>query len=161
MEYQKIANVIDHGSNQLFKFRAKNWVQINDESRRTYNVNSRIKFKTTILKSSLCDYSDAYVLVKEKITATVTGDNAAAGQGDERDKGVAFKNCSPFTSCTNKINNKQIDNDKYIDIVMPMYNLIEYSDNNAKTSGSFLQNYRDEPNDNLTDSQSFKSGNEK
>ena len=65
MEYQKIANLLDDNkSNQPPKFRTKNWVEINDESRGTYNVNSQIKFKTTMLKSNLCDYSDAYILVK-------------------------------------------------------------------------------------------------
>ena len=65
MEYQKIANLIDDTSNQPSKFRTRNWVEINNESRGTYNVNSKIKFKITILKSSYCDYSDAYVLVLE------------------------------------------------------------------------------------------------
>ena len=110
-----------------------------------------------MLKSSLCDYSDAYILVTGKITITGAGDNAAARQADERDKGIAFKNCAPFTNCICEINNTQIDNAKDIDIVMPMYNLIEYSDNYAKTSGSLWQYYRDEPNDNLADSESFKS----
>ena len=64
MEYQKIANLIDDASNQSSKFRTKHWVEINDESRGTYNVNSQIKFKTTMLKSSLCDYSDAYIIFK-------------------------------------------------------------------------------------------------
>ena len=90
MEYQKIANLIDDASNQPFKFRTKNWVEINNRSRGIYNVNSQIKFKTTMLKSSLCDYSNAYILVKGKITITGAGDNAAARQADERDKGVAF-----------------------------------------------------------------------
>ena len=67
MEYQKIANLTDDTSNQPSKFRTKNWVEINDESRGTYNVDSQIKFKATMLKSSLCDYSDAYILVKGKI----------------------------------------------------------------------------------------------
>ena len=110
-----------------------------------------------MLKSSLCDYSDTYILVKGEITITGAGDDAAARQADERDKGVAFKNCAPFTNCISEINNTQIDNTKYIDIVMPMYNLIEYSDNYSKTSGSLWQYYRDEPNDNLADSESFKS----
>ena len=92
-----------------------------------------------MLKSSLCDYSDAYTLVKGKITITGAGDDAAARQADERDKGVAFKNYAPFTSCISEINNTQIDNCKDIDIVMPLYNLIEYSDNYAKTYGSFRQ----------------------
>ena len=137
MEYQKIANLSDDKtSNKPFKFRTKNLVKINDESRGTYNVNSQIKFKTTMLKSSLCDYSDAYILVKGAITIAGAGDDAAARQADERDKGVIFKNCAPFTNCISEINDTQVDNAKDIDIVMPMYNLIEYSDNYVKTSGS-------------------------
>ena len=93
-----------------------NWVEINDESRGTYNVNSQIKFKTTILKCSLCDYSDAYILVKGKTTVTGTGDDAGARQADERDKNIAFKNFAPFTNCIIEINNIQIDNCKDIDI---------------------------------------------
>ena len=125
MEYQKIENLIDDAANQPSKFRTKNWVEINDESRRTYSTNSQIKFKTTMLKSSLCDYSDAYIFVKGKITITGRGADAAAKQADERDKGVAFKNCAPFTNCISEINNTQVDNAKNIDIVIPMYNLIE------------------------------------
>ena len=84
MEYQKIANLIDGATNQPPKFRTNNWVEINNESRGTYNVNSQIKFRTTKPRSSLCDYSDAYILVKEKITITGARDNAAARQADER-----------------------------------------------------------------------------
>ena len=151
MEYQKIANLIDNTSNQPSKFRTRNWVETNDESRWAYNVN------TTMLKSSLCDYSDAYILVKGMITINGRGADAAARQADERDKGVSFKNCAPFINCISEINNMQIDNAKDIDIVMPMYNLIEYSDNYAKTSGSLWQYFRDEPDDNIEDSESFKS----
>ena len=157
MEYQKIANLINDLSNQPSKFRTKSWVEINDESRGTYNVNSQIKFKTTMLKSSLCDYSDAYIFVEGKITITGAGDDAAARQADQRGKGVAFKNCAPFINCITGTNNTQVDNAKDIDIVMPMYNSVEYSDNYAKPSGSLWQYYRDEPNDNLADSESFKS----
>ena len=150
MEYQKIANLLgDNKSNQPSKFRTKNWVKINDESRGTYNVNSQIKFKTTMLKSSLCGYSVAYILVKGTITIAGAGDDAA-------DKGVVFKNCAPFTNCISEINNTQVGNAKDIGIVMPMYNLIEYSDNYAKMSGSLWQYYRDESNDNLANSESFK-----
>ena len=124
MEYQKIANLIDDATNQPSKFRTRNWVEINDESRGAYNVNSQIKFKTAMLKSSLCDYSDAYVLAKEKITIVVAGNDVAAREADEKNKGVVFKNCAPFTNCTSEINNTQIDNAKDIDIVMPMYSLI-------------------------------------
>ena len=157
MEYQKIANLLDDNkSNQPSKFRTKNWVEINYESRGTFNVNSRIKFKTTMSKSSLCDYSDAYISVKGTITIAGAGDNAAARQADERNKGVVFKHFAPFTNCIGEISNTQVDNAKDIDIVMPMYNLIEYSDNYVKTSGSLWQYYRDEPNDNLANSESFK-----
>ena len=82
-----------------------------------------------MLKSSLCDYSDAYILLKGRITVTGVGDDAAARQADERNKGVMFKNSAPFTNCKSEINNTEIENAKDIDIVMPMYNLIEYSDN--------------------------------
>ena len=71
-------------------------------------------------KYSLCDYSDAYILVKGKITITGAIDDAAARQADEMDKVVAFKNCAPFTNCINEINNMQVDNAKDIDMVMPM-----------------------------------------
>ena len=157
MEYQKIANLIDDTSNQPSKFRTKNWVEINDESRGTYNVNSQIKFKTTMLKSILCDYSDAYILVKGTITITGAGADIAGRQADERDKGVAFQNCASFANCIGEINNTQVDNAKGMNIVMHMYNLIEYSDNYVKTTGSLWQYFRDEPNDNLADSESFKS----
>ena len=143
MEYQKIANLIDDTSNQPSKFRTRNWVEINDESRRAYNVNSQIKFKTTMLKSGLCDYSDACNLVKGTISVNNTAAAGAAANND--DKKVIFKNCAPFTNCISEINNTQIDNVKDIDIVMPMYNLIEYSDNYAKTTGSLWQYCKDIP----------------
>ena len=85
------------------------------------------------------------------------GDDAAARQADERDKGVAFKNCAPFNNFKSEISNTQIDNAKDIDIVMLMYNLIEYSDNYAKTSARLCQYYIDDPKDILTNSKSFKS----
>ena len=110
-----------------------------------------------MLKSSLCDYSDTYILVKGTITIAGARADAAARQADERDKGVAFKNCAPFTYCISEINNTQVDNAKDIDIVMPMYNLIECSDNYEKTTGNLWQYFRDEPNDNLANSESFKS----
>ena len=109
-----------------------------------------------MLRSNLCDYADAYLLVKGIITITVARDASAVRQADEKDKGVTFKNCAPFTKCISRINNTDIDNAQDIDIVMPMYNLIEYSDNYSTTSGSLWQYYRDEPNDILADSESFK-----
>ena len=142
MEYQKITNLLDSASNQPSKFRTKNWVEINDESRGGYNVNSQIKFKTTILKSSLCDYSDAYILVKGTITVNNTGTDAAP---NNRNKKVIFKNCAPSTNCISEINNTQIDNATDIDIVTPMFNLIEYSHNYSKTCGSLWQYCKDIP----------------
>ena len=88
MEYQKIANLIDDALNQPSKFRKRNWVEINDESRGTYNVNSQIKFKTTMLKSSLCDYSDAYILVKGTISVTDTATGDAINNNNRK---VIFK----------------------------------------------------------------------
>ena len=98
-----------------------------------------------MLKSSLCDYSDVYILAKGRITITGAEDDAAARQADERNKSVILKNCAPFTNCKSEINNTEIDNAKNIDIVIPMYNLIEYSDNYSKISGSLWQYYQDEP----------------
>ena len=110
-----------------------------------------------MLRSNLCDYADSYILVKGTITIIGAGDDAAARRADERNKRVTFKNCAPFTKCLSRINNTDIENAHDIDIVMPMYNLIEYSDNYSKISGSLWQYYKDDPNDNLADSESFKS----
>ena len=150
-----MANLLDTESNQPSKFRARNWVEMNDESR-TYTSND-IKFKTTISRSNICDYADAYIFVKGTMTITGAGDDDATKQLDERNKGVIFKNCAPFTKYMSKINNTDTDNAQDIHIVMPMYNLIEYSDNYPKTSGSLWQYYKDDPNDNMLQSESFKS----
>ena len=143
MEYQKIANLLDNASNEPSKFRTRNWVEINDESRGTYTSND-IKFKTTMLRSNLCDYADAYILVKGTITITGVGCDDAAKWLDEWNKGVIFKNCAPFTKCISRVNNTDIDNAQDINIVMWMYNLIEYSNNYSKTSGSLWQYYKEE-----------------
>ena len=102
--------MLDSTPNQLSKFRTKNWTEINDRSRGVYNTNSYIGFKTTMLKSSLCDYSDAYILVKGRVTMTVAGADAAVRQADEINKGVIFKNCAPFIICKSEINNTEIGN---------------------------------------------------
>ena len=127
MEYRKTTNLMDDLSSQSSKFKTKNWVEINDESRETHNVNSQIKFKTTMLKSSLCDFSDAYILA----TGTITVNNTAAADadGNNTNKKVIFKICAPFINCISEINNTQVENAEDIDIVMSMYNLIEYRDN--------------------------------
>ena len=119
-----------------------------------------------MLRSSLCDYSDAYILVK----GTITVNNTAAADADANNtnKKVIFKNCSIFSSCISEINNIQIDNAKILDIVMHMYNLQKYSDNYSKTSGSLWKYCKDIPavdnnnaiynftENNLTDSFNFK-----
>ena len=143
MEYQKIANSLNDESNKPSKFRKRNWVEINDNIRGACSPNKQIRIKTAMLRSSLCDYSDAYILIKENITVkNAIAAGAAAGNAAEK---VIFKNCASFTNCVSKINNTEIDNVQYIDIVMPMYNLIEYSDNYSKTSGSFWQYCKEKP----------------
>ena len=115
MEYQKTVNLLDNSANHLSEFRRKNWIEINDESRGVCNVNSNIRFKTKMLKSSLCDCSDAHILLKGRITFTGPGADATARQVNERDKGVIFKNCARFNNCKSEINNAEIDNAKNID----------------------------------------------
>ena len=104
----------------------------------------------------MCDYSEAYILVSGTIRITGTGADHAATQVDERNKGVTFRNCAPFTNCISEINNTQIDNVKYTDVVMPLYVLIEYSNNYSKTLGSLSQYYSDESNDNIAHFESFQ-----
>ena len=113
MEYKKIASFVDNASNQPSKFRTKNRVEINDESRGTYSVNRQIDFKTSMLRYSLCDYSDAYILVKGNITFNNTA--AADADVNNADKKAIFNNCALFTDCISKINYIQIDNAKDID----------------------------------------------
>ena len=143
MEYQKIANLLNDESNKPSKFRTKNWFEIDGDIRGSYSPNKQIRFKTSMLRFSLRDYSEAYILIKGNITVNNTA--AAGADANNTNKKVTFKNCAPFTSCISKINNKQIDNAEYIDIVMPMYHLIEYSDNYSKTSGSLRQYCKDIP----------------
>ena len=131
--------MLDNTQNQPSKFRTKNWVEINDESRGTYSTNSQTKFETSMLRSSLCDYSDAYIAVKGTITVPNIGTVATQ---NNRNKEVIFKNCTPFTDWMSEINNTQIDNAKDIDVVMNIYNLIEYSENYSKASRSLWLYYR-------------------
>ena len=109
VEYQKAIHLLHNTPNQLFKFRTKNWIEINEQSRGVYNTSSDIRFKTKMLKYRLCDYSNAYILVRQKITITGAGDDAAR-QEDERNKGVIFKNCVPFINCKSETNNAETDN---------------------------------------------------
>ena len=167
MEYQKIENLLNYESNQPSKFRTRNWVERNNEAKGTYAPNKQIKFKTSMLRSSLWDDGDVYILVKGNITVNNTA--ADGNDAHNTNKKVIFKNCAPFTNCISKINNAEIDNAQYIDIVMSVYNLIEYSDNYSKTSGSWWQYCKDIPakydngviidfnGDNVTDSFNFKT----
>ena len=126
MEYQKIINLLDDTMNQPSKSKTRNWIEINDESKERYD--------TSNIRSRLCDNSDAYILVKGTITVPNT---AAAGPAvNNANKKVIFKSCAIFTDCITEINNTQVSDTQKIDIVMPRYNLIEYSDAYSKTSGS-------------------------
>ena len=125
--------MLDIAPSQPSKFRTKNWVESNDDLRGTYNAGRSINFKTLILKSSLCYYSDEYILVKKFIIIT---DDVAARRVVEREKEVILKNFAPFTNCINEINNTQVDDAQETDVETLMYNLMEYSDNCLKISGS-------------------------
>ena len=128
--------MLNNGSKKPSKFKTRNCVETNDEPRGTYSHNKQIKFKTSTLRPSLSDYSDAYILVKGNITVNnPAADGAAANNTNKK---VVFKNCTPSTNSVSKINNTQIDIAEYIDIVIPMYNLIE-------TSGSLWQYCKEIP----------------
>ena len=102
MEYQKIANFLNDGSNKPSKFRIKNWVKKYDDVRVAYSPNKQIRFKTSMLRSSVCDYSDAYILVKRNIAVNNTAADGAAA--NDTNKKVIFKNCAPVTNCIGKKN---------------------------------------------------------
>ena len=156
MEYQKI-NLLDNTPNQLSKFRTKNWVKINDESRGTYDSGTQIIFKSSMLKSSLCDYSDAYIIANGTIAIT---NNETAADSDNKNKKLIFQNCAPFSNCIGRINNTQENDAQDSDIVMAMYNLIEYNDNYSKTPGLLWKYCMDEPTvDDGGDIADFKSVN--
>ena len=135
METQKIADLLNGSDNESSKFATGKWYVINDQNNREYGEGSTIKFETKVIKSSLCDYSDAYILVTGNIRVVAVA----------ADTNVAFRNCAPFTRCVTHINDEHSDTAKYLDIIMPTYNLIEYSDNYSDTSGSLYQFRRDEP----------------
>ena len=117
MEFQKIVNC--NSDKNLQRFITKKWVEVYDQSGGNYNVNKEIRMKTSMLRSDLYDYSDAYIFVKGDIT--LEGDNDA----NKRKKNIAFKNNVPFINCISKINGVKIVNAKDLNVVMPMYNLLE------------------------------------
>ena len=145
MKYQKITNLLGTMLDEILRFITKKWVKVYDQSGRTddrYKPNKQIKFKTSVLRSDLCYYSEAYIVVKGKITVTRPGSIMY-------DKKLALKNNALFTSCISKTNNTLIDNAEDLGIVMPMYNLLEHSKNYRKATGRFWNCYRDEPNSGL------------
>ena len=103
--------MLENTPNQPTKFRTKNWVEIDDDARRMYNTNIQIKFKTSMLRSSLCDYSDAYILVKRTISITALAEDNL----NNANKKAAYKNFAPFTDCISESKNTQTDNAKYND----------------------------------------------
>ena len=132
MEHDKINNLLlseENESKKLSKFITRKYIKVSSLSN-TYNENKSIRFKTPMLRSNLCDYSDAYILVKGIITVTTPGVNNNAGNiRDQRNRPLILKNNAPFVSCITRINGKLIEDADDLDIVMSMYNLLEYSKN--------------------------------
>ena len=156
MESQKIINLLNNNDIEFQKFTTKKWYIINDLHNGQYveeNENdSTIKFETKVIKTNLCGYYDRYILAIGNITAT---------EGNNNGNNVAFKNCAPFTKCITHINDEHLETSENLDIIMPMYNLLEYSDSYQDFSGSIYQFKRDEPPENNDDvsvdnSSSFK-----
>ena len=156
MENQKIINLLDKDDIDSKHFATKKWYIINDENNANYGVDKNtctnnpdtIKYDTRVLKPNLCDYADAYILVNGTIRAEAANAANAANAAATR---LALKNCAPFTKCNLEINDEHIDTAENLDIVMPMYNLIEYSDNYQDSSATLYQYKRDEPPDNNVD----------
>ena len=142
MEYDKINNLLGIESEQLSKFVTREYVRVNSLSN-MYNENKSIRFETPMLRSDLCDYADAYILVNG--TITVTSQNVIRDK--KKNRPLILKNNAPFISCITRINGELIEDADDLDIVMPMYNLLEYSKNYRKTIGSFYHYYRDELSD--------------
>ena len=154
MEYDKINNLLlseDNESEKLSKFVTREYVRVNSLSN-TYNENKSIRFKTSMLRSNLCDYSDVYILIKGTITVTAPGvNNGANNIRDKRNRPVILKNNVPFVSYITRINGELIEDADDLDIVMSMYNLVEYSKNYRTTIGSLYNYYRDELSDDADD----------
>ena len=154
MEYDKINNLLlseDNESEQLSKFVTREYVRVNSLSN-ACNENKSITFKTPMLRSNLCDYSDAYILVKGTVTVTAPGANNGANNiRDKRNRPLILKNNAQSVSCVTRINGELIEDADDLDIVMSMYNLLEYSKNYRKTIGSLYNFYRDELSDDADD----------
>ena len=139
MEAQNIANFLNGSDNENSKFATKKQYVINSESNGVYSHENEIKFLTNSLESNLCDYSDAYILVRGNLTVVGANNNTQ----------VAFKKCA-FSKCNTETNETFVDDAEHINVAMPMYNLIEYSDNYSDTSGSLWHFKRDEIDVDLT-----------
>ena len=154
MEYDKINNLLlseDNESENLSKFVTREYVRVNRLSNAN-NKNKSIRFKTPMLRSNLCDYSDAYILVKGTITVTAPGANNNTNNiRDTRNRPLILKNNAPFVSCITRINGELIEDADDLDLVMSMYNLLEYSKNYRKTIGSSYNYHRDELSDDADD----------
>ena len=157
METQKIANLLNGSDNEYAKFATKKGYVIDSESKDNYSHNDPINFLTKSIESSLCDYSDAYILVTGNITVARTiavPDGSSAGTEPHRKQvlteatQVVFKNCAPFKKCSTEIDGTLVDETDFINITMTVYNLIEFSDNYCDTSGSLWDFKRDETVDN-------------
>ena len=144
MEHDKINNLLGSQSEKLSKFVTRDYVRVNSLSY-TYNENKSIRFKTPMLRSDLCDYANAYILVND--TTTVTASAGASNIRDTKNRPLILKNKAPFISCITKINDELIEDPEDLDRVMSMYNLLEYSKSYKKTVRSFYNYYRDELSD--------------
>ena len=140
METQKIVNLLGVASNKSSKYPTRKWYVINDQNNTDYGEGNEdsttIKFEIKVIKPNLCDYADTYILATGNITTT----------GGDANTRVAFTNCAPFTKCLTHINDEPVDNADNLDIIMPLYNLIEYIDNYSDTAGSLWLFKRDEQN---------------
>ena len=139
MEYQKIKNLLDKIPDNVPRFITKKWIEVHDQSGETYNPNEQIRFKTSMLRSGLCYFRDAYIVVKGIVTVS-----ADERDRDEMNRQNILNNNAPFISCISKINGVLFENAEDLDIVMPMYNLLECSKNYSKTSASLWNYYRDD-----------------
>ena len=155
MEYDEINNLLGSESENLSKFVTRDYVRVNILFD-MYNENKSIRFKTPMLRSDLCDYADAYILVNG--TITVTANAGANNIRDKRNRKLIIRNNAPFVSCITKINGELIEDADDLDVVLPMYNLLECSKNYRKTIGSLNNYYRDElTNDNIPKNNAFNN----
>ena len=146
MEYQKTINLLDTTPDNIPKFITKKWIEVPDQSGRSYDINKQIRFDQ-MLRSNVYNYCDAYIVVRGTITVTGTNRN-------RRNRNLAFRNNPPFIGCISKIKNVLTDNKEDLDIVMPMYNLTEYNKNYSKKTSSLWNYYRDELSDDKNDTNS-------